>query len=32
MGQLDQAAADCKKARELNSDVWNGPILLAESM
>ena len=30
MGQLDQAAADCKKALELNPDIWTGPILLSK--
>src|SRR5579864_6239580 len=28
MGQLNQAAADCKKALELSPDVWSGPIML----
>jgi len=28
MGQLDEAAADVKKALELNHDVWSGPIML----
>jgi tetratricopeptide (TPR) repeat protein len=30
LGQLDQAAADSKKARELNPDVWPGPIQLSK--
>jgi TolB-like protein/cytochrome c-type biogenesis protein CcmH/NrfG len=30
MGQLDEAAADGKKALELNPDVWPGPILLSQ--
>ena len=30
MGQLDEAAADFKKALELNPDVWPGRILLSE--
>jgi len=30
MGQLSQAAADCKKALELNPDIWTGPILLSK--
>jgi len=30
MGRLDQAAADGKKAFELNLDVWPGPILLRQ--
>jgi TolB-like protein/DNA-binding winged helix-turn-helix (wHTH) protein len=29
MGQLDEAAIDGKKALELSSDVWPGPILLS---
>jgi tetratricopeptide (TPR) repeat protein len=29
IGQLDQAAADCKKALELNSDVFSPPITLS---
>jgi TolB-like protein/DNA-binding winged helix-turn-helix (wHTH) protein/Tfp pilus assembly protein PilF len=29
-GQLDEAAANSKKALELNSNVWLGPILLSE--
>jgi predicted Zn-dependent protease len=28
MGQMNQAAADCKKALELNPDVFGGPIML----
>ena len=28
IGQLNQAAADCKKALELSPDVWSGPITL----
>jgi tetratricopeptide (TPR) repeat protein len=30
MGQLNQAAADCKKALELNPDVWSGHIYLSQ--
>jgi TolB-like protein/DNA-binding winged helix-turn-helix (wHTH) protein len=30
IGQLDRAAADGKKALELNPDVWPGPILLSK--
>jgi tetratricopeptide (TPR) repeat protein len=30
VGQLDQAAADCKKGLELNPDWWNGPMLLSK--
>ena len=30
MGQLDEAAADSKKALELSPDVWNGHILLGQ--
>ena len=30
MGQLDEAAADFKKALELNPDVWPGHILLSQ--
>jgi TolB-like protein/DNA-binding winged helix-turn-helix (wHTH) protein/Tfp pilus assembly protein PilF len=30
MGQLNQALADCKKALELNPDVYPGPIQLAK--
>src|SRR5229473_156392 len=30
IGQLDRAAADGKKALELNPDVWAGPILLSK--
>jgi tetratricopeptide (TPR) repeat protein len=30
MGQLDEAAADSKKAFELNPDVWPGPIALSQ--
>jgi tetratricopeptide (TPR) repeat protein len=30
MGQLDEAAADGKKALELSPDVWPGPILLSK--
>jgi hypothetical protein len=30
MGRLDEAAADSKKALELNPDVWPGPILLSQ--
>src|SRR5690348_6088901 len=30
MGQLNQAAVDCKKALELNPDIWTGPILLSK--
>ena len=29
MGQLNQAEADCKKALELNPDLWNGHIYLS---
>ena len=29
-GQLDQAAADAKKALELSPDVWPGPIVLSK--
>jgi predicted Zn-dependent protease len=29
-GQLDQAAADAKKALELSPDTWPGPILLSK--
>jgi tetratricopeptide (TPR) repeat protein len=29
MGQLDQAAADCKKALELNPDYWAGTEMLS---
>jgi tetratricopeptide (TPR) repeat protein len=29
VGQLDQAAADAKKALELSPDVWPGPIVLS---
>jgi hypothetical protein len=28
MGQLDEAAADVKKALELSPDVWPGPSML----
>jgi TolB-like protein/DNA-binding winged helix-turn-helix (wHTH) protein len=30
VGQLDQAAADAKKALELSPDVWPGPIVLSK--
>src|SRR5216684_3451097 len=30
IGQLDEAAADVKKALELSPDVWPGPILLSQ--
>jgi len=30
MGQLDQSAADCKKALELNPDDFGGPITLSQ--
>ena len=30
MGNLDEAVADHKKARELNPDVWPGPIQLSQ--
>jgi TolB-like protein/DNA-binding winged helix-turn-helix (wHTH) protein len=30
VGQLDQAAADTKKALELSPDVWPGPIVLSK--
>ena len=30
MGQLDEAAADFKKAIELNPDLWNGHIFLSQ--
>jgi tetratricopeptide (TPR) repeat protein len=30
MGQLDEAAADVKKALELSPDVWPGPIMLSQ--
>jgi TolB-like protein/DNA-binding winged helix-turn-helix (wHTH) protein/cytochrome c-type biogenesis protein CcmH/NrfG len=30
MGQLDQAAADCKKALELSPDVYSGPWYLSQ--
>jgi len=30
MGRLDEAAADSKKALELNRDVWPGPIQLSQ--
>jgi TolB-like protein/DNA-binding winged helix-turn-helix (wHTH) protein/Flp pilus assembly protein TadD len=30
MGQLDKAAADCKKGLELSPDAWPGPALLSQ--
>ncbi|WP_263351323.1 winged helix-turn-helix domain-containing tetratricopeptide repeat protein [Acidicapsa acidisoli] len=30
MGQLDKAAADCKKGLELSPDAWPGPMLLSQ--
>ena len=30
VGQLDQAAADTRKALELSPDVWPGPIALSK--
>ena len=32
MGQLDEAAADAKKALELSPDVWPGHILLEPNL
>jgi len=30
MGQLDKAAADCKKGLELSPDAWPGPVLVSQ--